>query len=130
MASATQIVVAALRLVVAGGCYFPHVLATERRRPVASGESSHARMPGKQQLTARERAVFELLTAGLSNKLIARQLEMALSTVKIHVHHILKKLNVQNRTEVAIWGRTRASSSGEKFVERRRSGQTALHEMR
>ena len=43
-------------------------------------------------LTAREREIVELIDAGLSNKLIARQLGIELPTVKNHVHHIIEKL--------------------------------------
>ena len=49
-------------------------------------------------LTAREREVLELLDRGLSNKEIARELCIQVSTVKNHVHHILEKLGVGRRS--------------------------------
>jgi two-component system, NarL family, nitrate/nitrite response regulator NarL len=109
MSSSPEIAIAALRLVIAGGRYYPHDVAAGPWRPAAiTGPSQPS---GKSQLTPREQAVFTLLADGLPNKLIARQLGLALSTVKIHVHHILEKLKVQNRTEVAIWGRVVVSSA-------------------
>jgi DNA-binding NarL/FixJ family response regulator len=51
-------------------------------------------------LTRREREVAELVALGLSNKEIARSLFIALSTVKIHVHNILRKLEVEKRDNV------------------------------
>lgn len=53
-------------------------------------------------LTARERAVLELLGTGKPNKIIAYKLGMSLSTAKIHVHNIIRKLQVKNRTEAVI----------------------------
>ena len=52
-------------------------------------------------LTARESEVVALIEEGLSNKQIARQLSIELSTVKNHVHRILEKLEVSRRGEVA-----------------------------
>jgi two-component system, NarL family, nitrate/nitrite response regulator NarL len=52
-------------------------------------------------LTARESEIVALIEEGLSNKQIARQLSIELSTVKNHVHRILEKLEVSRRGEVA-----------------------------
>lgn len=52
-------------------------------------------------LTARERQVLDLVRQGLSNKEIAQTLNIAESTVKNHVHHLLAKLNVPSRTHAA-----------------------------
>jgi len=52
-------------------------------------------------LTAREREIAELLEAGLSNKEIASQLQIELTTVKNHVHSVLAKLHVARRSEAA-----------------------------
>jgi DNA-binding NarL/FixJ family response regulator len=50
-------------------------------------------------LSPRENAVLRLIGRGLSNKRIARSLEIAPETVKSHAKHILKKLNAQTRAE-------------------------------
>jgi DNA-binding NarL/FixJ family response regulator len=140
--SGPEVALAALRLVMVGGRYYPHVtpgpaLPVSEIMPLLRPGSS-----GQLDLTPRERAVFVSLSEGLPNKLIARRLGMAVSTVKIHVHHILEKLNVQNRTEVAIWARSitprpmteaaveRRVSQREVAVERRASRQTVLHVVR
>lgn len=52
-------------------------------------------------LTAREREVVHLLGEGLSNKAIASRLDIAIHTVKSHVHNILEKLALRSRLEVA-----------------------------
>ena len=52
-----------------------------------------------QSLTQRERQIASLLKDGLSNKQIARSLSIEVSTVKNHVHNILAKLHVKNRTQ-------------------------------
>ena len=54
------------------------------------------------QLTVQEIRVLELICRGLSNKMIARSLQIAPETVKSHVKHILAKLNVNTRA-AAVW---------------------------
>lgn len=56
-----------------------------------------------QQLTAREREILEHLAQGLSNKAIARALDISHDTVKLHVRHILSKLNLTSRVEAAVF---------------------------
>lgn len=55
------------------------------------------------KLTPRERDILACLARGESNKLIARTLDVADSTVKIHVQNILKKLNLSSRVQAAIF---------------------------
>jgi DNA-binding NarL/FixJ family response regulator len=59
------------------------------------------RMLDVLRLTARERAVSDLIVQGLSNKEISVRLEITLHTVKSHVHRLLSKLEVNSRLEVA-----------------------------
>jgi two-component system nitrate/nitrite response regulator NarL len=54
-------------------------------------------------LTPRESDILELIAQGLSNKMIARNLDIAESTVKVHVKHLLKKLTLKSRVEAAVW---------------------------
>lgn len=51
----------------------------------------------------REAQLFEYIRAGLSNKHIAREANIAEATVKVHIKAILRKLRVQNRTQAAVW---------------------------
>lgn len=58
-------------------------------------------VPVLRKLTDRERKVLPLVAQGKQNKVIAEELAMSEHTVKLHVHHIIGKLGVRNRTEVA-----------------------------
>ncbi len=55
-------------------------------------------------LTELEREILGLLVDGMSNKQIARVLGIADTTVKVHIKHLLRKLNVRSRLEAAVWG--------------------------
>jgi len=50
----------------------------------------------------RQLQVLEQLSEGKQNKIIAYELGMAESTVKVHIRHIMKKLNARNRTQVVL----------------------------
>ncbi len=50
-----------------------------------------------------ERDILKLIAQGLSNKMIARKLDITESTVKVHVKHLLKKMKLKSRVEVAVW---------------------------
>jgi len=97
-----EVAIAALRLIGAGGTFVPADAlrsATPKHDSGLEGErwgQSHA-LP----LTPRELSVIDLLREGKPNKLIAAQLEMQESTVKVHVRNILKKLRAANRTHAA-----------------------------
>ena len=66
-----------------------------------SRSSERAERAGIFSLTSREQEIAELLADGLSNKLIARRLSVALPTVKNHVHSILEKWDCRSRGEAA-----------------------------
>jgi two-component system nitrate/nitrite response regulator NarL len=55
------------------------------------------------RLSERERSILNCLLQGDSNKVIARKIDIAEATVKVHVKAILRKIRVQNRTQAAIW---------------------------
>ncbi len=61
------------------------------------------------QLSPRERSILRCLIEGDSNKCIARKIDIAEATVKVHVKAILRKIRVQNRTQAAIWGMNNVS---------------------
>lgn len=77
--------------------------AAQAQRPAGlpAGISSAA-------FSTRERDILAALTEGLPNKIIARRYDIAEATVKVHVKHILRKLNMNNRTQVAIWVKSNA----------------------
>ena len=68
---------------------------------LASETQSREDLPAGR-LSPREREVLELLTKGQTNREIARKLTVSVSTVKIHVEHILAKLGVSDRTQAAV----------------------------
>jgi two-component system, NarL family, nitrate/nitrite response regulator NarL len=78
----------------------PRMAATLFRR-LESRERGGDSQPQAVVLTAREREVLRLVDGGLSNKEIAGQLNIEVSTVKNHVHNVLDKLNVTSRMEAA-----------------------------
>ncbi len=73
------------------------ILATALRKPERAGSRALA------SLTSRELEILKLIAKGMSNKLIARELNISDGTVKVHVKHFLKKLNLRSRVEAAVW---------------------------
>ena len=67
------------------------------------GAPATAKADALKQLTAREREILDYLAQGLSNKAIARALDISHDTVKLHVRHILSKLNLTSRVEAAVF---------------------------
>ena len=61
------------------------------------------------RLSARQQSILGCLVQGDSNKTIARKMEMAEATVKVHVKAILRKIRVHNRTQAAIWAMSNSS---------------------
>lgn len=66
------------------------------------GGRSAATLNDFSTLTAREREIYGLLAGGMSNQQIGRQLFITERTVKYHVSNVLRKLNVNSRTEAAV----------------------------
>ncbi|AMX01840.1 two-component system response regulator NarL [Microbulbifer thermotolerans] len=73
------------------------ILASALRKPDQSGADTLS------TLTSREYQILQLIADGLSNKLIARELDISDATVKVHVKHLLKKLGMRSRVEAAVW---------------------------
>lgn len=95
-----------------GCCRGQVQLAPQLASLLAAEPEGAARGLQAVDLTERERQTLALIAEGLSNKLIARELGISDGTVKIHVKHLLSKLNLHSRLEVAAWVHRRARSGG------------------
>ena len=93
-----DIAIEAVRFVLAGGTYVPIDYLLTSSLPRDQSEA----LPGAGAVTARELAVVRAIQRGKSNKVIAYELGMCESTVKVHVRRVMKKLKAKNRTDVAI----------------------------
>lgn len=71
--------------------------------PLAEEQPEAPQPEGLDRLSARERVILVHLTQGASNKHIARALNIAEATVKVHVKSLLRKIHVNNRTQAAMW---------------------------
>jgi NarL family two-component system response regulator LiaR len=94
-----QDLVRAIRTVYGGEALLHPAVAARLMEEVASAAP---RRVEADDLTARERDVLGLIARGLSNKRIARELEISEATVKIHVSSVLRKLDVTDRTQAAL----------------------------
>jgi len=94
---ASLVAVGAVHLVCVGGTFAPAaaLLCRDDRPQRATGESPI------EGFTQRQSQILECLRRGMANKLIAYELNMCESTVKVHIRNIMKKLKATNRTQVA-----------------------------
>lgn len=92
--------VEALKLVLVGGTYVPPMkpLAADEPAPPSTAPADWPDLP----LTPRQKDVLRLLTHGMSNKLIARELGLSVETVKDHVAAVFKALGVTSRTQAVV----------------------------
>jgi two-component system nitrate/nitrite response regulator NarL len=77
-------------------------LITKMRTPQKAEELPAPDTRESSALTPRERDIVRIVARGASNKDIARELDLAESTVKIHVRNVLRKLNLTSRVQIAI----------------------------
>jgi two-component system nitrate/nitrite response regulator NarL len=68
-----------------------------------STASEKAALQQLDKLSPREKDIFFLIAQSLSNKKIARDLDIAETTVKIHIQHIFKKLSLTSRVQIAVF---------------------------
>jgi two-component system nitrate/nitrite response regulator NarL len=94
-----DVLVKSLELVLLGGVIIPQGLTRRRRMMLGACRN-------------REQTVLMQLTQGASNKHIARELNIAEATVKIHVKSLLSKIRVNNRTQAAMWAMNRVRPNG------------------
>ncbi|WP_310013464.1 response regulator transcription factor [Brucella pseudogrignonensis] len=94
-----NVCVEALRLAMAGGTFVPASSVLALRH--ATDPNSHRLQPLGGMFTQRQAEVVNALRRGKANKIIAYELKLRESTVKVHIRNIMKKLKASNRTEVA-----------------------------
>lgn len=116
----------AIRFVAAGGTFVPPSILTMRAQTAIPLEVApvQAEPSALMDFSPRQNEVLRMLWNGNSNKVIAYELHMSESTVKVHIRHIMKKLHVSNRTQVVL--RTKPSvldsSPMAKFNGQQRAG--------
>jgi two-component system, NarL family, nitrate/nitrite response regulator NarL len=69
----------------------------------ASAQDKHD--PGHQKFSPRETTILQGLIGGETNKMIARDLDIAEGTIKVHIKSILRKIGATNRTQAAVWAK-------------------------
>ena len=90
-----EVAIGILRLIRAGGSFVPFGALQ------ASDVADAPRRAG-YQFTPREKSIIALLKRGRANKIIAHELQISESTVKVHIRNIMGKLKVRNRTEIVL----------------------------
>lgn len=104
--SPSEVILSAMRLVLAGGVYAPLELVNAQLAMSAPSPSStaalYAAAPRFSGLTERQFEVLILLCQGLSNRQIAEKLHVTEGTVKLHVAAVFRGMGVANRTEALL----------------------------
>ena len=95
--------VGAIRLVGEGGTYIPTCIlrASSLSQPATPPRPTDGK-GNPIEFSRRQQQVLGLLQRGKQNKIIAHELDMCESTVKVHIRHIMRKLNARNRTQVVL----------------------------
>ncbi|MES2323563.1 MAG: response regulator [Pseudomonadota bacterium] len=99
----TDYLLRALRRAAAGETVVAEALTGKLVAELQGGTPVAAPPSDIDRLTPREKDILDCLARGESNKLIARKLELAESTVKIHVQNVLKKLKLSSRVQAAVY---------------------------
>ena len=93
-----------LELILLGENLFPSLFLPASEQPMAAklptAPDTH---PLRIPLSPRECEVLNCLESGMPNKTIARSLDLAEATVKVHIKAVLRKINAGNRTQAAVW---------------------------
>ena len=95
--------IAELKQAAVGKMVISDRLTTLLAQALRSQKPQQSARPDFDSLTPREKDILRLIAEGLSNKMIGRKLDISDGTVKVHVKHLLKKLNLRSRVEVAVW---------------------------
>jgi two-component system, NarL family, nitrate/nitrite response regulator NarL len=100
-----QEIVRAVQRVYAGECYVTPSLAARVLAKISAPAPTAG--DGAEELSGREEIILAQVTKGLTNKEIARALNLREKTVKHYMTHIMQKLGVRNRLEAALMGQRR-----------------------
>jgi two-component system nitrate/nitrite response regulator NarL len=104
-------VIAAIGRAARGELVVAPALTLKLAEMLQSGRTGVERLDLLASLTEREQQILEHLARGESNKTIARGLDISHDTVKLHVRHILSKLNLSSRVEAAVFAVEARTSS-------------------
>lgn len=94
-----EVAAQAIRLVLSGGFFLPVQAAKEMWQTARADGAQH---DIKLDFTTRENDVVRALLKGKSNKIIAYELGVSASSVKVHIRNVMRKLQVRNRTEAVV----------------------------
>lgn len=94
-----DVCIQAINLTLAGGVFLPASSVMAMRRAIETRADTYRPMSG--MFTHRQEEVVSALRRGKANKIIAYELNLRESTVKVHIRNIMRKLKATNRTEVA-----------------------------
>lgn len=117
MGSSREVLIKSLDLIVLGEPVLPKdlmtVLLTKVETSAALPSQAHPaegkavpEFPRADKLSPREAEILRHLMEGAANKVIARKLDVAEATIKVHIKAILRKVGVANRTQAAMWAST------------------------
>ncbi len=108
-----EVVVGTIRAVAAGSKVLPDAMTdtlfSEIARDVVTNGGTQD--PESVRMTSREREVIDLIAEGMSNKAIAKELQISIHTVKSHLRNIMEKLTLHSRLQIAIYAHERDSGS-------------------
>ncbi|MCC7548283.1 MAG: response regulator [Burkholderiales bacterium] len=99
----TQTLIDSIRRAADGDSVVSPQMTSKLVRNIKNGPAAASVPAERDRLSPREREILAFLARGASNKEIARALDVAESTVKIHVQHILRKLNLTSRVQAAVY---------------------------
>jgi len=106
-------VIAAIERAARGELVVAPAMTLKLAQMLHSGSKGSERKGLMDSLTDRERQILDHLARGESNKAIARALDISHDTVKLHVRHILAKLNLSSRVEAAVFA-VEARATGDR----------------
>ncbi|GEO18630.1 response regulator transcription factor [Microvirga aerophila] len=122
-ASSPEVLIKSLELVMLGETILPASLVrsmlhgmrlSAEAQPQANKAMAEPNASGSRanSLSAREAEILGCIMGGAPNKVIARKLDVAEATVKVHVKAILRKIDAANRTQAAMWATTHLPTNG------------------